>query len=114
VFADVLELGPETMILRCQPGRPSELAALALRTDDRLRILIANLTPAPLRVVLDPGESVEMGIRVLDETTALPAMADPLAYRERSGTPVTSTALAAPLELGPFAVARLDGRLPGY
>ncbi len=112
VFADVLELGPETMILRCQPGRPSELAALALRTDDRLRILIANLTPAPLRVVLDPGQSVEMEIRVLDDTTALQALADPLAYRGRSGAPVTSTALAAPLELGPFAVARLDGRLP--
>jgi D-apionolactonase len=113
VFADVLELGPQTKVLRCEPRAPSELAALALRTDDRLRILIANLTPVPLTVMLDPVRAVEIGIRMLDETTALEALVDPLAYRERAATPLTSTELAAPLELAPFAVARLDGRVPG-
>jgi D-apionolactonase len=114
VFADVLELGPQTRVLRCEPSQPPELAALALRTADRLRILIANLTPAPLRVVLDPVRAVEIGIRMLDETTALEALADPLAYRDRSATPLTPSELAAPLELAPFAVARLDGRVPGH
>ncbi len=113
VFADVQELGPQTKVLRCEPREPSELAALALRTDDRLRILIANLTPAPQTVVLDPVRAVEIGIRVLDETTALEALVDPLAYRERGPTPLTSTELAGHLELAPFAVARLDGRVPG-
>ncbi|MGI8559193.1 MAG: hypothetical protein ACR2ND_12980 [Solirubrobacteraceae bacterium] len=112
VFADVLELGPQTKVLRCELGDPSELAALALRTDDRLRILIANLTPVPLTVTLDPVRAVEIGIRMLDETTALEALVDPLAYREQAATPLTSTELAAPLELAPFAVARLDGRVP--
>ena len=114
VFADVLELGPRATVLRCEPGVPSELAALALRSDDRLRVLIANLTPAPLSVAIDPAGAVEIGLRLLDETTAGEALADPLAYRERSATPLTSTELAAPIELAPFAVARLDGRLPGH
>ena len=113
VFADVLELGPQTRFLRCQPRETSELAALALRMDDRLRILIANLTPAPLTVALDPVRAVEIGIRVLDETTALEALSDPLAYRERAATPLTSTELSAHLELAPFALARLDGRVLG-
>ena len=111
VFADVLEFGPQARVLRCE-GVPSKLAALALRSADRLRVLIANLTPAPLSVVVDPAGAVEIGIRLLDATTALAALADPLAYRERSATPVTSG--AAPIELAPFAVARLDGRLPGH
>jgi D-apionolactonase len=112
VFADVLELGPQTRVLRCEPSVPSELAALALRTDDRLRVLIANLTPAPLSVVLDSGGAVEIGIRVLDETTALEALANPLAYRERPAKPVAST--AARIELAPFAVTRIEGRIPGH
>lgn len=114
VFADVLELGPQTQVLRCDPEVASQLAALALRSDDRLRVLIANLTPAPLSVLFDPAGAVEIGIRLLDETTAIEALADPLAYRERPATPITSTELAAPIELAPFAVARLDGRLPGH
>ena len=71
-------------------------------------------TPAPLSVLLDPGEPVEMGIRVLYEPSALEALADPLAYRERSATPITSSALAARLELAPFEVVRVDGRLPDH
>jgi hypothetical protein len=114
VFADVLELGPRTSVLRCETGRPSEVAALALRSDDRLRILIANLTPASLSLELGSPEAVEPTIRMLDETTALEALADPLGYRERSATPVTSIEPAAPLELAPFAVARLDGRVPSH
>jgi hypothetical protein len=107
VFADVMELGPQTSVLRCESGAPSELAALALRSDDRLRILIANLTPGPLSVELDPVGA--MDIRTLDDATAPEALADPLAFRRR---PATSAAV--PIELAPFAVARLDGRLPGH
>jgi hypothetical protein len=78
-----------------------------------VRVLVANLTPAPLSVVIDPAGAVDLGIRLLDETTAIEALADPLAYRDRPATPVAPTELAAPIELAPFAVARLDGRVPG-
>jgi hypothetical protein len=107
VFADVLELGPQTEVLRCESAAPSELAALALRSDDRLRILIANLTPGPLSVELDVFGA--MDIRMLDDSTAPEALADPLAFRRR---PAGSA--AAPIELAPFAVARLDGSVPEH
>jgi hypothetical protein len=110
VFADVLELGSQTKVLRCESAAPSELAALALRTDDRLRILIANLTPGPLSVALDPLGLME--IRMLDDATAPEALSDPLAFRQRPATP--TMAAAAPIELAPFAVARLDSRVPSH
>jgi hypothetical protein len=111
VFADVLELGPQTKVLRCQTSQPSELAALALRTPDRVRVLIANLTPAPVSAVVELTPAQEFAVRMLDETTALEALADPLTYRERPSA-ARSTDPAAPLELAPFAVARLDSHAP--
>jgi hypothetical protein len=110
-LADVLELGPQTTVLRCESSQPSTVAALALRTTDRLRVLIANLTPAPVSAVVQPTRATEFAVRMLDETTAREALADPLTYRERpSVTRLTDS--GAPLELAPFAVARLDGHAP--
>ncbi len=112
VFADVLELGSTTRLVRCESSRPSQVAALALRASDRLRLLIANLTPAPVNFVVDPALVEPVATRLLDETTALEALVDPLAYRERSdgfGDP-----LGEPVTLAPFGLARLDGHLPGH
>lgn len=114
VFADVRELRGDVQVLRCVSLAPSEVAALALRVGDRLRILIANLTPTTLTVAPPPVPGVvELGVRVLDEMTAPEALTEPLAFRERPLSPVALDELARPLELRPFAVARLDGRLPG-
>ena len=56
VFADVLRAGRGDEAPRCPLARAdSKLAALALRSGDALRVLIANLTPAPLTVELDRG-----------------------------------------------------------
>jgi hypothetical protein len=63
-----------------------------------------------LSVALDPLDSME--IRMLDDATAPEALSDPLAFRQRPATPIV--AAAAPIELTPFAVARLDGRVPGH
>jgi D-apionolactonase len=111
VFADVLELGPHTKVLPCESSQPSQLAALALRAADRVRVLIANLTPAPVSVVVHPTAAEEFTVRMLDETTALEALADPVTYRGRPSV-ARSTDPAAPLKLTPFAVARLDGHAP--
>jgi D-apionolactonase len=111
VFADVLELGPQAKVLRCECSQPSQVAALALRTADRVRVLIANLTPAPVSVVVQRAPAKEFAVGMLDETTALEALADPLTYRERPSV-ARSTDPAAPLELAPFAVARLDSHAP--
>ena len=113
VFADVLELGPQTAVLGGQSGPTSELATLGLRSGDHVRCLIANLKPAPLSVVMDSGGFAELGLRVLDETTAIEAVADPLAYRRRLATPLTSRDGAVHIDLAPFAVARIDGRMTG-
>ena len=110
VFADVLELGPSTLLLRCESSQPSRVAALALRSADRIRLLIANLTPVPITVTVDPTVAETVAIRRLDESTALEALADPLAHRQRSEPARDS---GEPLKLAPFGLVRLDGHLPG-
>ena len=110
VFADVLEMGEETMVNSGRSDRPSELSVLALSSDRRHRVLAANLTPAPLRAEIGslPGDAVS--VRMLDETTAGEALSNPRAYRSRAESLLHHGGQALALDLGPFAVARLDAR----
>jgi hypothetical protein len=113
VFADVLELGPQATVMHCHSEGASGLATLALRSGDRVRFLIANLKPVPLVFVMDALGFVELALRLLDETTAPEALADPLVYRRRLATELTTRDGAVRVELAPFAVARIDGGMSG-
>ncbi|MBV9166269.1 MAG: hypothetical protein JO342_08950 [Solirubrobacterales bacterium] len=112
VFADVLELGERAMLVPCRSSSPAEVAALALRAGDLLRILIANLTAAPMEATVGPIEEGAIGVRMLDESTANEALAEPQLYRSRPAAPMSLRDGEASIDLTPFAVARLDG-MPG-
>jgi replication-associated recombination protein RarA len=69
---------------------------------------VANLTPAPQRVVVTGLDDGPVSRRTLDVASADQAMADPEAFRvAREAAAVTEGRLT--LDLAPYAVARLDG-----
>ena len=86
---------------------PLRVAALALRRDGRVRLLLANLTPRSQRVRV-PVQGDPLTVRTLDETSAEAAMREPEAFREREGEPAVAMNGTIELELRPYAVARLD------
>lgn len=108
VFADLMEMGEEATLLDCDCDAPSELAVLAVSAGERLRVLAANLTPRPLAARVGGFPGVTASLRMLDETTANHALGDPLAYRSAAGATLALSGGSAPLELAPFAIARLD------
>jgi D-apionolactonase len=109
VFADVLEMGESTMLAGSRSDRPAELSALALTSGQRRRVLVANLTPAPVKVEIGPLAAGAVSVRMLDEITGGEALRHPLAYRSRAEHAVHDGDQDVSLDLAPFAVARLDG-----
>jgi hypothetical protein len=84
-------------------------ACFAIRKNNRLRLLLANFTREPQRLVLPlPGERVH--VRRLDETNVEEAMLLPEAFRPQAGEPVQVRGNGLHLELLPYATARVDCR----
>ena len=107
VLADIGEFAGGEVLA----GRPSDALAvdgIALRKDDRLRVLIANMTAEPQTVTV-PGLHGRIDLRLLDASVAEEAMRAPEAFRARSGTTVEAAA-GLEIKLPPYAVARLDGK----
>jgi hypothetical protein len=106
VLADAGECaGGDVMPARCSD--PRRVEALALRADGRARILVANLTPEPQAVTVT-GVPPRVRVRHLDERTAPQAIREPEAFRRESGKEVDARAGRLELELGPFAVTRIE------
>jgi hypothetical protein len=80
---------------------PLAVAALGMQRGRTPRLLVANLTPAPLSVRLPTGA---WWLRRLDAAALPQALAEPEAWRRTGHGQVEDV-----LELGPYAVARLDG-----
>ena len=108
VFADVLETGGETTLVQSRSAWPTEVCALALSSGERLRVLVANLTPNAVGLELRGLPAATASVRMLDEHTANQALSDPLAYRSRAGEELTVGGGHASLHLAPFAVARVE------
>jgi hypothetical protein len=108
VFADALELGEKAMLVSCRSSSPAEVAAMALAATDALVIWVANLTTAPVSVTVGPLADQAVSLRMLDETTANEALAEPKTYRSRPGSQLSLRAGEASIDLTPFAIARLD------
>jgi hypothetical protein len=85
-------------LLDARPSDPLSLEALALRSAAGVRLLLANLTPEPLRVALD--------------APAFAPGAPFNAARSLDGTPLSATD-ANSLELPPYAIAVLDREVRG-
>ena len=102
VFADLANL-PGGRVLSAASNDPLRAEILAIRRDDRLRVLAANFTPELLRVRL-AGLPDRLRLRRLNETNAERAMTSPEEYRGEPPDLLNGEIL----ELLPFEVARLD------
>jgi hypothetical protein len=106
VLADVGELaGGE--VLPTRSSQPLQVDGLALRQENRLRVVLANLSPEPQQVLVQNlGQQVR--VRTLDETNAEEAMQNPEAFRAQAGELVPTSAGTLSLRLRPYAIARLE------
>jgi hypothetical protein len=97
---------PETFFVL--PYEPLRAAAVMLASSQgHRRLLLANLTPAPLDVSLQPWEGYA-SVRTLDETNVIQAMYEPDAFRAEAGSLHEAHDNELDLHLLPYAVARID------
>jgi hypothetical protein len=94
-------------VLRTHASTPLAVDGLAFRRGNRLRVLIANLSPTAQEVTLIGCEGPAR-VRILDETNAEAAMGEPEAFRSEIGEGVEFRQDEFPLNLEPYAVARVD------
>jgi len=104
-FADLAEFsGGES--LASVSTRPLSVNALVIRSQDRIAVLMANLTDTKQTVKLT-GLALPNRIRLLDAGTADLAMRDPDAFRER-----WTDNEQEEVKLPPFAYCVLEGDEP--
>ena len=111
VLADVGDLsGGQILPVTLEDGL--RVQALALRRDDRVRVILANMSDEPIAVSLDiPGASAAT-MRRLDDQTARVAASAPEAFRGATD-PIDVEGGTVSVELAPFGLATLDtNRLP--
>jgi D-apionolactonase len=87
---------------------PLRAVGLAARDASGWHLLVANVTAEAQRVLVRGLPGADAMARVLDEASAEVALDDPGAFRAQPGTPIPVRHGALWLELGPFAVARVD------
>jgi len=80
---------------------------LALRTDGKTRVLLANLSPERQQVSVQ-NLSQEVQVRQLNETNAEAAMSSPEGFRAEAGDTMQTTKGTLELSLLPYAVVRID------
>lgn len=109
VFADVGEFaGGEA--LSVTSSEPLRFSGLALRKDDRLRVMVANHTDQRLHITLEGAEGSFVA-KALDEVTAESAISRPEEYRAADGHAIPSDRNMT-IELLPYAVVTLDQTAP--
>jgi hypothetical protein len=98
-------------LLPVEPSDGLSVEAIALRRGDRWRVLVASFVDAPIGVTLRLPSPGQIGLRTLDEASFARAASNPDALG------ATSRPLAADgegrinLDLLPFGVAFVDGRV---
>ena len=106
VLADLGEFSGQRCC-RLDFAQPLTIGGIALWTDGRTRLMIANLSA--ISQTLSLPEAVTLGgshymIRQLNATTRLHVMSDPEAFRATGFTPVTGSRVL----LTPFSMATID------
>ena len=106
VFADVGEF-TGGMVLPSKSSDPLKVESLALRREDQLQVLVANLDGASSRIqVQDLPDRVR--VRTLDETNVLTAMQSPGEYRQQLGGVYLTETGCLELERKPYAFVRIE------
>jgi hypothetical protein len=112
VLADVLELGGGRAAALSTPD-PLVAGGLGIERDGLRRILVANFTTDPRRIVLHVPAwrpAREARVRVLDASRVPRALSDPEGFRLDPGGSLAFREGRLELELGAHAVARIDLR----
>ncbi len=111
VFADVGEFAGGTL-LDVALSDFLAIEALALRKGEHVRVLLASFRnqEETVRIAL-PGVS-DLRVRVLDDQSYDLAADDPARFRQ-TGTPILATDGQIEIQLRPYAVVTIDGRISG-
>jgi hypothetical protein len=88
------------------------VVGLALRQAHRLRVMLANLTPTPQRVMVR-GLAGEGRVYILDACNAEQAMTAPEVFRAGEGERLRASEGGWALRLLPYAVVWIDADAPG-
>jgi hypothetical protein len=108
VFADVGEFA-DGKVIPTLSSDPHIVEGLAICEGNRLCVLVANLTCEAQDVnIKELPDTVEQ--RLLDETNALKAMKEPLAFRSEGAQTMDTIDGELSVRLKPFAILRLIGR----
>ena len=107
VFADLADwrAGP---VLEVMASDPLRVTGLAVGMGDRVRVLVANVTPFAQRVRISGLAGDVLSVSILDDASAVWALAAPMAAQAWPGALIPIRDGDAWLALGPNAVARLD------
>jgi hypothetical protein len=94
-------------VVDVKASEPLLVDGLALRENGKTHVILANLTPRTQVATISPFKVTNLRVRQLNDETAPQAIADPERFRN------SATVMSAPdgrlrLELGPYAVARID------
>jgi hypothetical protein len=108
VLGDIAERRDDELI-EIESSDPLAVSALALRGEHGLRVLVANHGPLPRAIRIDGLASDGVRVRMLDETSAELAMDDPRGFRATVEVSHETSGGGLALQLGPYAVARIDG-----
>jgi hypothetical protein len=84
-----------------------QVEGLALQKNAQTRVILANLSAEPKAVTIKnlPGQ---VRVRLVDDTNVEAAMHSPEEFRAKSGDLLPTSAGMLPLQLRPYAVARID------
>ena len=110
VLADVGELsGGQVLLVTLEDGLRAQ--ALALRQDDRVRVILANMSDEPVVISLEIPGAGAATMRRLDDQTALLAASDPEAFRGATHPIAVEDGIVS-AELPPFGLATVDTNSP--
>ncbi len=106
VIADITEFS-DGQVIPMRSSQPLLITSLRLITKNRLRTVIANLSPQRQCVrIQQPGEYLNSF--QLDETNAMQAMTDPESFRLRQGTKLINAPGGVEITLAAYAIVRVD------
>lgn len=110
IFADLAEFR-RGELLTVTTSSEQTIAALALRQELRLLLLLANLTGERQTLQLHLPGALNLQARTLDETTAVEAMYQPTRFRRDNREISAEQGEPLAIELLPFAVMHIEGIL---
>ena len=107
VFADIAEFKGGT-VRESVSSQPLQVESLALKSENQLRLLLANMTNEPQTVSVE-GVTGEFALRRLNEGNAAAARLEPERYREAPFETLRVGDGSLTLTLTPHELVRLDG-----